>query len=366
MPEAARPFLPDPDAAAADWRSYVPEQWRHWLDASPAPRPQSQTLQFVGVDEERPGPGWQALYRDTWPAYRSWWLSEGVARRPDRREAENALARYMPELADVHAELVRLAGGSDTAAEMLALWNPPPFIVACSQAVVPDGSSGEPVLVRNYDYDPRLFEATIYRSRWSSRRVVGTGDCLWGLVDGMNDSGLAASLTFGGRQQIGEGFGVPLVIRYVLETADTVDEAVAVLGRIPHQLSYNVTLCDSGGRVATAFLAPDRPLRVTDHRATTNHPDEVEWPEHSSWTRSLERLDTLRALQSDGADADSLVSAMLRPPLLARRWAEGFATLFTAAYRPRSGRLTYHWPGDRLDVDVAGALPESHRVVLDG
>jgi predicted choloylglycine hydrolase len=195
--------------------------------------------------------------------------------------------------------------------------------------------------------------------------VVGTGDCLWGLVDGMNDGGLAASLTFGGRREIGEGFGIPLVMRYTLEVADSVDEAVEVLGRIPHQLSYNVTLCDASGRVATAFLAPDRPLRVTDHRATTNHPGDVEWPEHAAWTRSVERLDALRGLQSAGGDADTLVDAMLAPPLLARQWDQGFATLFTAAYRPKTGRLSYHWPDNRLEAGVDDALPESHEVALD-
>ena len=34
----------------------------------------------------------------------------------------------MPELVDVHGELVGLAGDDDTAAAMLTLWNPPPFI----------------------------------------------------------------------------------------------------------------------------------------------------------------------------------------------------------------------------------------------
>jgi len=188
----------------------------------------------------------------------------------------------MPELVDVHQELVRLAGDDDTTAAMLTLWNPPPFIVACSQTVVPDGETGEPVLLRNYDYDPHLFEATVYRSRWSSRRVMGTGDCLWGLVDGLNDDGLAVSLTFGGRQNIGEGFGIPLVIRYLLEVAGDVPEGIEVLRRLPHQLSYNVTLCDRSGRVATVFIAPDRPARVTDQTATTNHPEAVEWPDCAS------------------------------------------------------------------------------------
>ena len=58
-------------------------------------------------------------------------------------------------------------------------------------------------------------------------------DCLWGLLDGINDAGLAVSLTFGGRRDVGDGFAIPLVMRYLLETCDTVDEARAALERIP-------------------------------------------------------------------------------------------------------------------------------------
>src|SRR6476659_4187568 len=333
VPEAAQRYLPRPHA---DCTQVVPHEWRMWLDASPAARPQTPTLRFIAVDEERPGPRWSALYGETREAYRDWWLG-GKDSRPDRATAEARLRRHMPELVDTHAELVRLTGDDDTMAAMLTLWNPPPFIVACSQAVVPDHDTGEPVLLRNYDYDPRLFEATVYRSRWSGRRVMGTGDCLWGLVDGVNDAGLAVSLTFGGRRAVGEGFGIPLVIRYLLEVAGDVPEGIEVLRRLPHQISYNVTLCDRSGRVATVMVAPDRPARVTDQRATTNHPETVEWPEHAAWVRSVERLDTLRQLAGEDIDADSMTAAMLAPPLLARKWDEGFATLFTAAYRPVAG-----------------------------
>ena len=54
----------------------------------------------------------------------------------------------------------------------------------------------------------------------------------------MNDAGLAVSLTFGGRPQVGDGFGIPLVIRYVLEVCETIEEAVRVLRRDsgPHVL----------------------------------------------------------------------------------------------------------------------------------
>lgn len=33
-----------------------------------------------------------------------------------------------------------------------------------------------------------------------------------GLLEGLNDAGLAVSLTFGGRPEVGEGLGIPLVI----------------------------------------------------------------------------------------------------------------------------------------------------------
>ena len=75
-------------------------------------------------------------------------------------------------------------------------WNPPPFLTGCSQAVVPDGG---PALIRNYDWDYRLFNGVVARTAYAGRRVLGTLDCLWGLLDGVNDAGLAVSLTFGGR-----------------------------------------------------------------------------------------------------------------------------------------------------------------------
>jgi penicillin V acylase-like amidase (Ntn superfamily) len=55
----------------------------------------------------------------------------------------------------------------------------------------------------------------------------------WGLLDGMNDAGLAVSLTFGGRSPAGPGFAVNVVLRYLLQTCQTVTEAVERLRKIP-------------------------------------------------------------------------------------------------------------------------------------
>ena len=61
-------------------------------------------------------------------------------------------------------------------------------------------------------------------------------DCLWGLLDGMNDAGLAVSLTYGGRRVLGHGFGIPLVLRYLLETCDNVRDASRVLKRLREEV----------------------------------------------------------------------------------------------------------------------------------
>ena len=117
--------------------------------------------------------------------------------------------------------------------------------------------------MRNYDYSPDLFERVVYSSSFTGRRVIGMGDCLWGLLDGMNEDGLVASLAFGGRRGSASGFGIPLVVRYVLEVADSVSSAVAALERVPVSMTYNITLVDARGDAATAFvsLAAHRWLR---------------------------------------------------------------------------------------------------------
>jgi predicted choloylglycine hydrolase len=89
--------------------------------------------------------------------------------------------------------------GSLDAGAALALWNPPPFLTGCSQAAVLDGG---PALIRNYDWDHRLFDGVVAKTAYTGRRVLGMVDCLWGLLDGVNDAGLAISLTFGGRPQL--------------------------------------------------------------------------------------------------------------------------------------------------------------------
>lgn len=297
-------------------------------------------ITLYGIREPRPGPRWQQLFDATWPAYRSWYLSDGA--RPDLETCRARLTTHMPELVPTCERLIDLTGPDETAARMLTLWDPPRFLPGCSQAVL---DSPTPALVRNYDYSPDLFERVVYSSAFAGRRVIGMGDCLWGLLDGMNEDGLVASLAFGGRRGSAPGFGIPLVVRYVLEVADSVSSAVAALERVPVSMTYNITLVDARGDAATAFVAPGSTPLVTPARVATNHRGNTpEDPAHAARFHSVERQRFLCDLLERQPNTDELAEAFLRAPLYSTDYAHAFGTLYTAVYRPTEGAVDYLWP----------------------
>ncbi len=299
---------------------------------------------FRAVTEAKAGTQWQALFDRHWPAYKRWFLSEGIEARQTYLASLRALKRYMPELVPTYEELVELVGGSDLAARFLSLYCPPAYLSGCSQAI---WSGGEPLLVRNYDYAPALCDGVIVSSQWNGQWVSGMSDGLFGLVDGMNEAGLAVSLTFGGRTIVGDGFGVPLILRYILEFCTTAKEAVAALKRIPCHMSYNVTVIDRAGRYFTAYLSPDRETVITDARVATNHQDQVEWHRHARATATVERERfLLQRLALHDEPANRFIGAFLKPPLYSTAFDRGFGTIYTAVYWPLSGNIEYRWPGE--------------------
>lgn len=317
-------------------------------------------LAFHAIEEARPGEKWLALFQRHWPAYRRWFLSQGDADRPSFLETRRQFRRHMPELADTYEELVEIGGGTDLLARFLGHYCPPPYISGCSQAVW--SASDGPRLVRNYDYSPSLCEGTLLSSRWNQRRVMAMGDCLWGVLDGINDAGLCLSLAFGGRRVVGRGFGMPVILRYVLECCDNVAEAVEALGRIPTHMSYNITVLDAAGACCTVHLSPDRPPLRQPLAVATNHQRRVEWRRHAEATASEERERFLHRRLAAGGSAEDFQHAFLAPPLYASDWARGFGTLYSASYQPAVGRMSLYWPGAGMHQAFDG-FTESVRTV---
>lgn len=304
-------------------------------------------LQFDVVDEKTPGDKFSWLFNRSWPAYRAWYLDEGEAARPSYLECISALNEYMPELVPLYQDLIKLLDCDDLQARFLSLYCPPTFYCGCSQLIY---KKQEQAIIRNYDFPAFLCEGTVLRSEWLGQKVIGMADCVWGVLDGINDSGLGVSINYGGRLVEGKGFGITIVVRYILQTCNTVEEAIAVLKRVPVHLDYNIALLDKEGNHATVFIAPDRDICVTQATTSTNHQGPQEPGKPLFLEDSVLRLETLNTL---AAPRDMMlgqtVTEFLQPPLY-RTHENASGTLYTAVYNPTEGSVNYIWPQFSLNL----------------
>lgn len=318
---------------------------------------------FRTIDEAQPGPKLATVFAERADAYAAWYLQDGDQLRPSAAEGLVALRTHMPELIPAYEAMVSEVGvGDPVAARMFTMWRPPGAAIACSQAVLTEGERG-PRLVRNYDYPAELMDAVILRSELAERRVIGVTDAVWGLCDGMNDRGLAVSLTFGGRASAGEGFGVPIVVRYLLEVCDTIAEARAVLERLPIAHTHNLTIVDADGNVLTAYLNPDRAPSFRRLPIAVNHQWTVEsWDPVLAESTQYREWWLLRLLDDPDVDQERFVAAFLAPPLYSLAHDIGRGTVYTAVYDPFERDIAYVWPTSRLPLRFDSFTEGVHEV----
>ena len=311
---------------------------------------------FRSVSEVHPNQQWEHFYQASKSHYIQWFLKEGEFNRPSYRECARALETYMPELVPMWKHLVTLSGGGDLNARMLSLYCHTPFASGCSQAV---WTRYQPILVRNYDYDINKCEGLILKSRWHDTEVIGSTDCLWGILDGMNAHGLAGSLSFGGRDEIGAGFAISLILRYVMEFCKTTEEAIAALCRIPSHMAYNVTLLDANSHVATVEISPMGPPEITNHPVAVNHQGKFELTEYTKFCRSYEREQVLYdRLYDPSITLESFVNGFEYSPLRVTEYGQGLGTLYTAVYNPSLRAMEYRWPNHKRLYQSFNAFDE--------
>ena len=305
-------------------------------------------IQFTTISEPSvAAEKWLKLFTIHWEAYKTWLLeNEDEAYSADLSTSQEALRTYMPELWPTYVHLCELTNADELVARFLTGYKPPSYVSGCSNAVIKDEQTH---LVRNYDHHPDLFEGVQILTQWNHKKVIATSDCLVGVLDGINEDGLAISLTFGGRKKIGNGFGMPFILRYILEFCSNVEQAVIQLTRIPSHMAYNVTLLDSLGNYKTMRLAPNEEPVITAAIYTTNHQKKVRWPENAAFNKTVERSTFLKhLLTEEDLTKDELIQAFLRKPLYNTMYKQGFGTLFTAAYSPQNGKVELHWPHQSL------------------
>ena len=322
--------------------------------------PTHTNFTFRSLSEDSLGTVWQREFKALWPAYRRWFLRYGEQDRPTYYESIQALNKYLPEFLPTYESMVELAGGGDHAARFLAQYCPPPLFRGCSQAVY---IKDEPVIVRNYDYSPFVFDGLLLRSRFDQRTVIAMIDCMSGVLDGMNEDGLAVSMSFGGREEFGDGFGITILLRYILEYAGNVREACELVEDIPVHGAYNVTLLDRNADLATLTIMPGESTRITNARVATNHQPGSSWPKYEEKVKTFLRHEHLSDVIGKQEDSvENFAQRFLRPPLYNNQFGRGFGTLYTAAYFPTRGECRYLWPGHEWSFDFQNYRQTEYQV----
>lgn len=324
--------------------------------------PTQMDFTFRAFAEDAPGANWQHHFKSLWPAYRNWFLRYGESDRPTYHDSVQALKRHMPEFEPVYEAMVDLAGGGDHAARFLAQYCPPPLFRGCSQAIY---DADESVMVRSYDYSPYVFDGLLMRSKFAERRVIAMLDCMSGVLDGINEDGLAVSMSFGGREEFGQGFGVSLLLRYLLETAGNVKEACELIRRIPVQGAYNIMLLDREAKHQTVEIAPGCEPRFADSRVATNHQASSNWPLYEEKVFTHARFQHLHNVIADREHtARAFSREFLQFPLYQSRFARGFGTLYDAAFYPQRGSCEYFWPHNQWEFDFENFTADEYHIAF--
>jgi predicted choloylglycine hydrolase len=286
------------------------------------------TLGFHAIAEDRPGPALRRQFEHSWPSYRSWFEREGGAARPSYALGSRMPRRHMPELLPTYKLSIELAGGGDLAARFLSLYCPTPFLSGCSRATWT--RAPHPALMMNYDY-PAERCGLLLRTAWRGTRVIAMADCLWGVLDGMNEHGLALFVAFGGRKAVGEGFGITLVLRYLLETCRHTAAAAAALERVPVHMAYNIALLDKRADYATVRVVPDREALIGRIAMSASSQELNDWPEHLWQSQMTLREQYLGAsIVSPGETLERFVERFLYPPVHRRPSLGAWGILYTA------------------------------------
>jgi len=299
-------------------------------------------LTFRAVKDDGSGLSLDPLFDARWPNYLRWYLQDGDGARPTFLACARSLKDHMPELVPAWERLTERFGGTDLVARFLSLWQPPDFVSGCTQAL---WTRDRPALIRNYDYPPGLCDAVLLHGHFASMATLTMTDCLWGVLDGINQEGLSVSLAFGGRRSKGEGFGIAIVLRYVLETCRHAKDALKVLKRVPVHLPYNLAIIDRKGDWHTVFISPDREPEVRREPYSANRQDSTIRPDDQRIVDTVRREALLEnVIGNPNETMEHLSDRFLQAPIYRPVKKGDWGTLYTACYRPADSSVQLRWP----------------------
>lgn len=268
----------------------------------------------------------------------------------------------------------------------------------CTQAAVrmalQDG--GHTYHMRNYDFgweDAPYNQLLLSTTRVKGKPAhIGFALQLFGRYDGMNDAGLTVTTTSGRirPEMTGEGFIFPGVVRALLDSCETTEEAVLRMRSMPVSDYRNFLISDAHGSIALIETAGTHkaiqyPAAVAGDSSTNlvlsaNHYTIPAMQEHNLQVmeNSRNRYDALRLALSDGLRTQDPVSALQAAAgteypegICCHHYSEGFGTLWSMVFdsTAREAHICFGSPGRNawrsFGLSNPAGISEYHAVLPD-
>lgn len=284
-------------------------------------------------------------------------------------KARQMFGRWCPGL---NEELEGFADALSVPAERLVYWGMTSLRPRCSQiAVLPSKSKeGIPLLARNYEFHPEAEDFNLVRTSVTGKYThLGTSVLLFGRDDGMNECGLAVTMSSCGfpvgaieymRKPKIHGLQFWAVIRSVLEHCRDVEDALAFLKEMPIAYNLNMMLMDKSGNAALVETldgrtAVKRPLADSgeDYLCATNHPvvSELIPYEPQAMRHSLVRHEWIRRKMDKKEkigveDLKQMLHSEYPDGLCCHYFQDYFGTTKSMVFSPVHGTISLSWGGE--------------------
>lgn len=212
------------------------------------------------------------------------------------------------------------------------------FNIGCSNLAIK--KHGQVFFGRNHDMFTVLkktSETCLYRPD-DGYFFVGQGDALIGKEDGVNEHGLAVGMNFVYPKSVKPGLNFLIIVRLLLETCKTTNDAIDLLKTIPSMTSHNILLVDASGQMAVVEMCSER-VRVRypddNYMISTNHfshPDMLVYDNRpiDNWFMTRDRLTSMDlALKNLETPSLNHIKAILSGDLCRYDWKLKFDTLWS-------------------------------------
>lgn len=219
---------------------------------------------------------------------------------------------------------------------------------------------GRTLVGRSYEFGLKTEDLRLVTLQSTGKYAfMGSSLLFFGMTEGMNEHGLVVTMSAGGwpvgptkemRPPLRDGFQFWFVVRAVLETCKTVEEAVKLIIEIPTCGNPNILVADKAGRAALVeVFGANKAVKRIDEASeeqflcSTNHFTLPEMTPYRDlvWKNSQVRYDAIRAqlgrTQKVGKEAmRSLLSQKYPQGLACHYYDEGFGTLRSMIFDPQA------------------------------